>query len=75
MKLKSIETFCNSHVGFVLVTAEDGAQGWGQVSTYHSDITCEILHRQVARWGIGRDLSDLDDVLDFINEQIGRAHV
>ena len=69
MKLKSIETFCNSHVGFVLVTAEDGAQGWGQVSTYHSDITCEILHRQVARWGIGRGLSDLDDVLDFINER------
>ena len=69
MKLKSIETFCNSHVGFVLVTAEDGAQGWGHVSTYHSDITFEILHRQVARWGIGRDLSDLDDVLDFINER------
>ena len=69
MKLKSIETFCNSHIGFVLVTAEDGAQGWGQVSTYHSDITCEILHRQVAHWGIGRDLSDLDDVLDFINER------
>ena len=69
MKLKSIETFCNSHIGFVRVTAEDGEQGWGQVSTYHSDITCEILHRQVARWGIGRDLSDLNDVLNFINER------
>ena len=69
MKRKAMETFCTSRVGFVLVTAEDCAQGGGQVSTYHSDITWEILLRQVARWGIGRDLSDLDDVLDFINER------
>ena len=34
MKLKSIETFTSQDVGFVRVTAEDGSQGWGQVSTY-----------------------------------------
>ena len=31
MKLKSIETFTTPDVGFVRVTSEDGAQGWGQV--------------------------------------------
>ncbi|MDB9924283.1 mandelate racemase/muconate lactonizing enzyme family protein, partial [Planktomarina sp.] len=45
MKLKTIETFTSQDVGFVRVTAEDGSQGWGQVSTYHSDITSKILHR------------------------------
>ena len=69
MKLKSIETFCNQHVGFVRVTAEDGSTGWGQVSTYHSDITCMVLHRQVARWILGRDTTDLDDLLDFVTER------
>ena len=49
MILKRIETFATADVSFVRVTAEDGAQGWGQVSTYHGDITCQILHRQVAR--------------------------
>ena len=69
MKLRSIETFCNRHVGFVRATAEDGTQGWGQVSTYNSDITCQVLHRQVAPWVLGRDTSDLDDLLDFVFER------
>ncbi|MFQ5624506.1 MAG: mandelate racemase/muconate lactonizing enzyme family protein [Paracoccaceae bacterium] len=69
MLLNRIETFCNEFVGFVRVTAEDGAQGWGQVSTYHSDITCKVLHRQVAPWTVGRDLTDLDDLLDRVTER------
>lgn len=69
MKLKSIETFTTADVGFVRVTAEDGAQGWGQVSTYHSDITCQVLHRQVAPWVLGQDTTDLDDLLDIITER------
>ena len=69
MKLKSIETFCTQYIGFVRVTAEDGHQGWGQVSTYNSDITCQVLHRQVAPWGVGKDITDLDDLLDFITER------
>src|SRR4051812_21064838 len=48
MKLLKIETFCNPNVGFVRVTGEDGRQGWGQVSSYNSDITAQVLHRQVA---------------------------
>ena len=69
MKLKSIETFCTQYIGFVRVTAEDGHQGWGQVSTYNSDITCQVLHRQVAPWVVGKDTTDLDDLLDFITER------
>lgn len=69
MKLKTIETFCNAFVGFVRVSDEDGAQGWGQVSTYNADISCEVLHRQVAPWTLGVDASDLDDLLDLVTER------
>ena len=69
MKLKRIESFTNEFVGFVRVTMEDGNQGWGQVATYNSDITCQILHRQVAPWVLGRDTTDLDDLLDFVTER------
>ena len=69
MKLKKIETFTNHDVGFVRVTAEDGAQGWGQVSTYHSDITSQVLHRQVAPWTLGQETTNLDDLLDIVAER------
>ncbi len=69
MKIRCIETFCTPFVGFVRVTAQDGAQGWGQVSTYHSDITAQVLHRQVAPWVLGQDTSDLDDLLDIVTER------
>ena len=68
-KLKSIETFTTPDVGFTRITMEDGAQGWGQVSTYHSDITAQVLHRQVAPWTLGQDTTDLDDLLDLITER------
>ena len=64
-----METFCNEFVGFVRVTDETGSQGWGQVSTYHSDITCQVLHRQVAPWVLGVQISDLDDLLDLVTER------
>ena len=69
IKIKAIETFSNEFVGFVRLTAEDGAQGWGQVSTYHSDITAQVLHRQVAPWVLGQDTTDLDDLLDLVTER------
>ena len=69
MIIKSIETFSNQSVGFVRVINDDGISGWGQVSTYNSDITCQILHRQVAHWILGKDITDLDDKLDLISER------
>lgn len=69
MKVKRIESFCNAFVGFVRVTAEDGAQGWGQMSTYHADITAQVLHRQVAPWTLGESTSDLDDLIARVTER------
>jgi L-alanine-DL-glutamate epimerase-like enolase superfamily enzyme len=72
MRLARIETFTNPFIGFVRVTTDGGAQGWGQVSTYHSDITCQVLHRQVAPYALGVDLPDvvaLDGLLDRIEEK------
>lgn len=68
-KLQKIESFCNEFVGFTRITMEDGSTGWGQVSTYHADITCQVMHRQVAPWMLGQDLTDLDDVLDRVTER------
>lgn len=69
MKLKSIETFSTRDVGFVRVTDETGATGWGQLSTYHSDISAQVLHRQVAPWTLGVETGDLDDLLDIVTER------
>jgi L-alanine-DL-glutamate epimerase-like enolase superfamily enzyme len=66
MKIKSIETFTKPWVGFVRVTASDGAYGWGQVSTYNSDITCQVLHRQVAPYALGQDAHDIAGLMHII---------
>ena len=69
MIIQKLETFTNEFVGFVRVTTDTGDQGWGQVSTYHADITCEIFHRQVARHALGTDAIDFADTLARINEK------
>ncbi len=69
MKIKKLETFTNEFVGFVRATSETGAEGWGQVSTYNADITCEIFHRQVARHALGTDALDFADTLNLISER------
>lgn len=69
MKIAKLETFTNRYVGFVRATADTGDIGWGQVSTYHSDITCQIFHRQVAPYALGQDAVDFDDLLDRITER------
>ncbi len=69
MKIKKLETFNTDFVGFVLATSETGAQGWGQVSTYNADITCEVFHRQVAPHALGTDALDFADTLALIGER------
>ena len=69
MKIKKLETFSNEFVGFVRATSETGAEGWGQVSTYNADITCEIFHRQVARHALGTDALNFADTLNLIGER------
>lgn len=69
MMITSIETFATRDVGFVRVTVEDGSQGWGQVSTYHSDISSLVLHRQVAPYALGADATEMDALADLIVER------
>ena len=69
MRISRLESFATRHIGFVRVTAEDGSQGWGQLSTYNSDITAEILHRQVAPWALGADAFPIGPLLDRIEEK------
>lgn len=69
MKLRQIETFSNAFVCFVRVTAEDGAQGWGQVAPYCADITAQVLHRQVAPHVLGMDCDDLEAMLTEVRDR------
>jgi L-alanine-DL-glutamate epimerase-like enolase superfamily enzyme len=69
MKIIRTETFHNRFIGFVCVTAEDGSQGWGQVSPYNADITCQIFHRQVAPWALGADAFDIEHLTSTIPER------
>jgi L-alanine-DL-glutamate epimerase-like enolase superfamily enzyme len=69
MKIASIETFCNEFVGFVRVTTDTGLQGWGQVAPYNADITCLIVHRQIAPWAIGADALDIETLVTEIPQR------
>ena len=69
MRATRIETFATEFIGFVRITTEDGAVGWGQVSTYNSDITAAVLHRQVAPHVLGVEFSDIDALTDRVIER------
>ncbi len=69
MKIKKLETFTNQAVGFVKVTTDDGKEGWGMVSNYNADITCQIFHRQVARYALGQDALDIESLVTLIPER------
>lgn len=65
-RLTRIETFTTEFIGFVRIEDAAGGTGWGQVSTYYSDITCEVLHRQVAPYVLGRDFATIADMADHV---------
>jgi L-alanine-DL-glutamate epimerase-like enolase superfamily enzyme len=67
--IEKLETFSNEYVCFVRATANTGAIGWGQTSTYNADITASIFHRQVAPWVLGRDALDIDALVERIEER------
>ena len=51
------------------ITCDDGATGIGQVSTYNSDITSTVLHRQVAPWVLDVEFEDIDALTDKVIER------
>ncbi len=68
-RITRLETFHDEFVCFVRVTAEDGATGWGQTSTYNADITAQVFHRQVAPWAIGADDGDIASLVNLIERR------
>ena len=62
MKIKKLETFTKHFVSFVKLTTDTGAEGYGQTSTYHADITAQIFHKQVAPWALGQSCDNLIDI-------------
>ena len=69
MKINKIETFSNEFVSFVRVATDDGAEGWGQISTYHADISALVMHRQVAPHALGHDAADRTGLGELILER------
>ncbi len=64
-KIKRIETYTlGANVSFVRVLADDGAEGWGQISTFDADISAQVLHRKIARLALGQDPADLEKIVD-----------
>jgi L-alanine-DL-glutamate epimerase-like enolase superfamily enzyme len=69
MKIAKLETFTDEFVGFVKVTTDAGEVGWGQTSTYNADITATVFHRQVVPWVLGRDATDIQALIDRVEEK------
>ncbi|UCC23651.1 MAG: mandelate racemase/muconate lactonizing enzyme family protein [Planctomycetota bacterium] len=64
MKIKSLETFTHGHVSIVRITADDGSEGFGQISTYDADISATVFHRKIAPHALGTDPADIDSLVD-----------
>lgn len=64
MKITRIETFTRPEVALVKVTADNGQEGWGQVSTYDADLSVTVLHRHIAGRFLGQDPARIDDLVD-----------
>jgi L-alanine-DL-glutamate epimerase-like enolase superfamily enzyme len=62
MKIISVETFTNEYVGLVRVKTDEGDEGWGQTSTYNSEITAQVVHLQVAPHVLGISALEIDEV-------------
>jgi L-alanine-DL-glutamate epimerase-like enolase superfamily enzyme len=63
-KIRTIETFTKGDISVCRVTTEDGASGWGQLSTYDADISAMIFHRKIARHALGKDPAHIDAIVD-----------
>jgi L-alanine-DL-glutamate epimerase-like enolase superfamily enzyme len=68
-RISRLETFTNEFVCFVRLTADNGAVGWGQTSTYNADITASVFHRQVAPWALGADAFDIPALIDQVERR------
>lgn len=63
-KITRIETYSKENIAVVRVSTDDGHSGWGQISTYNSDIASTILHRNLAQHILGKDPAHIDEITD-----------
>lgn len=63
-KITRIETYSKENIAVVRVSTDDGHSGWGQISTYNSDIASTILHRNLAQHVLGKDPAHIDEITD-----------
>lgn len=66
LAITKIESWATTQYGVVRVTTDDGHEGWGQLSSYESDISATVLHRQVARQVLGSDPAQIDALVDKV---------
>ena len=64
LKITKIETYTKGALGLVRVSTDNGKEGWGQISTYDTDISAMILHRKVASHFLGKDPALIDEICD-----------
>ena len=64
LKIQSVETFTSGNVSVVRIATDDGAEGYGQISTYDADISAMIMHRKIARHALGKDPADIEAIVD-----------
>lgn len=48
MKIRSIETFTTKEISIVRVRTDEGAEGYGQMAPYHTNISALVLH--MGKW-------------------------
>jgi len=68
MIIKRIETYARERFGLVRVVADDGSEGWGQLSPFNADLSAQVLHRQLAPIALGMDALDTDALCDRVVE-------
>ena len=69
MKIKKLETFTKPYISFVKVTDTENNIGYGQMSTYHANITAQIFHKQVAPWVLGKSWHNFEDIENLVMEK------
>jgi len=63
-KIKSIETFTRGNISIARIRTDDGAEGYGQLSTFDADISAIVMHRKIAPHALGKDPADIDAIVD-----------
>jgi len=66
LTITRVESWTQGQFGIVRLTASDGREGWGQLSSYEPDISATVLHRQVAPHVLGSDPAQIDALVDRV---------